>query len=172
MQGSSSDGTESGSLSWIADHMDWVYESDETDPAIIFNGPPDSKNTAGLVGHDGEDAVSDAESVMRKMPVTADPGVLPSDEINPEGRIFFGGIWWDPSWAEDMDLYDDHEYWRCEDDAVLEEVNPEEEEDPEEVNPEEEEDPEEMNPEEEDLEGGNSVGDNKEESFTGSNITP
>ena len=89
MQGSSSDGTESESLSWIADHMDWVYESDETDPAIIFNGPPDSKNTAGLVGHDGEDAVSDAESVMRTMPVTADPGVLPSDEINPEGRIFF-----------------------------------------------------------------------------------
>ena len=42
-----------------------------------------------------------------------------------------------------MDPYDDHEYWRCEDDAVLEEVNPEEEEDPEEVNPEEEEDPEE-----------------------------
>ena len=149
MQGSSSDGAESESLSWIADHMDWAYESDETDPAMILNGLPDSKNTAGLVGHDGEDTVSDAESVMRKMPVTADPRVLPSDEINSEGRIFFGGIWWDSSWAEDMDLYDDHEYWRCENDAILEEVNPEEEEDPEEVNPEEEEDPEEVDPEEE-----------------------
>ena len=94
------------------------------------------------MGHDDEDAVSEAESAMRKMPVTVDPGVLPSDELNPEGRIFFGGIWWDYSWAEDMDLYDDHEYWGCEDDAVL----GEEEEDPEEENPEEEEDPEKVDP--------------------------
>ena len=66
-----------------------------------------------------------------------------------------------------MDLYDDHEYWRCENDAMLEEVVPEEEEDPKEVDPEEEKDP-----EEEDQKGGDSVGDNKDESFTGSNITP
>ena len=77
-----------------------------------------------------------------------------------------------------MDLYDDHEYWRCENDAILEEVVPEEEKDPEEVNPEEEDDPEEVDPEEEedpeeeDLKGGDSVGDNKDESFTDSNITP
>ena len=30
-----------------------------------------------------------------------------------------------------MDLYDDHEYWRCEDDTIMEEEDPEEE-DPEE----------------------------------------
>ena len=56
-----------------------------------------------------------------------------------------------------MDLYDDHEYWRCENDAMLEEVDPEEEEE---------------DPEVEDQKGGDSVGDNKDESFTGSNITP
>ena len=147
--------------------MDQVYESNETDPAIIFNGPPDSKDTVGLEGHDEEDAVSDAKSAIRNMPVTVDLGVLPGDELKPEGRIFFGGIWWDSSWAEDMDLYDDHEQWRCENDAILEEVVLEKEGDPEEVDPEEEEDP-----EEEDQKRGDSVGDNKDESFTSSNITP
>ena len=39
MTGSSSDGSGSESLSWMADHMDWDFESDETDPAIIFKGP-------------------------------------------------------------------------------------------------------------------------------------
>jgi len=66
-----------------------------------------------------------------------------------------------------MDLYDDHEYWRCEEDAIMEEVAPEEEEDLEEEDPEKEEDP-----EEEDHKGGDPVGDNKDESFTSSNITP
>ena len=110
MPGSSSDSSKSESLSWIADHIDWVYESDETDLKIIFIGSPDSKDTVGLVGHNDEDTVSDAESAIKNVPVTVDLGVLPNDELKPQGRIFFGGIWWDSSWAEDMDLYDDHEY--------------------------------------------------------------
>ena len=94
MHGSSSDSSESESLSWIVDHMDWVYESDETDPEIIFNSPPDSKDTMGLVGHDDEDTVSDAESAIRNVPVTVDLGVLPDDELNPKEGSFlevFGG---------------------------------------------------------------------------------
>ena len=63
MPGSSSDGSGSESLSWMADHMDWDYESDETDPEIIFNAPPNSKDAVGLVGHDDEDTVSGAEVV-------------------------------------------------------------------------------------------------------------
>jgi len=175
MTGSSSDGPGSESLSWSADHMDWDFESDETDPAIILKGPPDSKDTGVRMGQDDKDETSEAESAIRNVPTTVELGVLPNDEMNPEGRIFFGGIWWDSSWVEDMDLYDDHENWGCEYDAVLEE----EEEDPEEVDPEEE-DPEEVNPEEEDpeeeeeedIEGDDSVRDDREESFSGSNITP
>ena len=68
--------------------------------------------------------------------------------------------------SEDMNLYDDHEYQKCEDDVIMEGEDPEEEEDLKEVHPEEE------NPEEEDHKGGDSVGDNKDESFTDSNITP
>ena len=38
MSGSSSDGPELESLSWIADSMDWEFESDETDPKVILKG--------------------------------------------------------------------------------------------------------------------------------------
>ena len=67
-------------------------------------------NAVDLVGHDDEDTVSDAESVVRNVPLTMDLGILSNDELSPQGRIFVGGIWWDSSWAEDMDLYNNHEY--------------------------------------------------------------
>ena len=82
--------------------------------------------------------------------------------------MFYGGIWWNSTWVEDMDLYDDHEYWRCDDDAIMEEEDPEEEdpeEDPEEEDPEED-------PEEGVHKGETSAGDSKDESFTDSNTTP
>jgi len=81
------------------------------------------------------------------------------------------------TWAEDIDLYDDHEYWECEDDVIMWKVDPKEEdpeENPEEEDPEEdpeEEDPEE-DPEEEVQKGKVSVEDCKDESFTDSNTTP
>ena len=175
MTGSSSDSPRSESLSWTADHMDWDFESDETDPAIILKGPPDSKDTGVRMEQDEKDEISEAESAIRDAPATVDLGVLPNDEMDPEGRIFVGGIWWNSSWVEDMNLYDDHENWGCDYDAVLEEVeeeeNLEEEEDPEEEDPEED-DPEELNQEEEDPEEEEPVGDDREESSSGSNITP
>ena len=79
----------------MANHMDWDYKSDETDPEIIFNAPPDSKDAVSLMGHDGEDTVSDAESVIRNVPVTVVLGVLLDDELKLQGRIFlevFDGI--------------------------------------------------------------------------------
>ena len=48
----------------------------------------------GLEGHDDDDTVSDAKSAIRNVPVTVDLGVLPDDELKPQGRIFlevFGG---------------------------------------------------------------------------------
>jgi len=166
MTGSSSDGPESESLSWIADQMDWDFESDETDPDIILKGSPDNLGAGIRMGQDEEDDISEAESAIRNAPAAEDLGVLPNEEMNPDGRIFVGGIWWNSSWVEDMDLYDDNEDWGCNFDAVLEEVEEEPvEEEPEEEEPEEE-DPEEEDPEEE------PVGDDREESSTGSNITP
>ena len=93
----SSDSSESESLSWMANSMDWDYESDETNPEIIFISPMDSNDIVGLVGHDDEDTVSDAESAIWNMPVIEDQGVVPDDELVPQGRMSFGGIWWNSS---------------------------------------------------------------------------
>ena len=156
--------------------MDWDYESDETDPKTIFIGPKDSDDTTGLVGHNNKDTISDVESAIRNMPMTEDHGVILDDELEHQGKMFFGGIWSNSTWAEDMDLYDDHKYWECEDDAIMGKVDPKEEdpeENPEEEDPEEdpeEEDPEE-DPEEEVQKGKVLVEDSKDESFTGSNTT-
>ena len=127
----------------------------------------DSNETVSLVRYDDDDTVSDVESATKNMPVTEDQEAIPNDEFEPQEEMFFGGIWWDSSWAEDMNLYDDHEYWRFEEEVIMEEEDPEEE------NPEEgpeEEDPEEDR-EEEDFKGGDSAGVSKDESFTDSNIT-
>jgi len=170
MTGSSSDGPESESLSWIADQMDWEFESDETDPDVILKGPPDSSDAGIRLGQNEKDDINEAESAIRDAPAAEDLGVLPNDEMNPDGRIFVGGIWWNSSWVEDMDLYDDNENWGCDFDAVLEEAEEEPvEEEPEEEDPEEE-DPEEEDPEEDPEE--EPVGDDREESSSGSNITP
>jgi len=167
MSGSSSDGPESESLSWIADPMDWDFESDETDPNVILKGSPANLDAGVRMGQDEADDINEAESAIRDTPVTEDLGVLPNEEVNPDGRIFVGGIWWNSCWVEDMDLYDDNENWGCDFDTVLEEIEEEEpmEEEPVEEEPIEEE-PEEEDPEEE------PVREDREESSSGSNITP
>ena len=75
----------------------------------------------------------------------------PSGTIHSQGRILFGGVWWNSSWAQNWDLYDDHDYWKCEDDIMIEE----------------EEDPEEIEPKERKAED-----DEREENSTGSNENP
>jgi len=172
MSGSSSDGPESESLSWIADPMDWEFESDETDPNVILKGSPDDLNAEIHMGQDEADDINEAESAIRDAPVAEDLGVLPNEEMNPDGRIFVGGIWWNSCWVEDMDLYDDNENWGCDFDTVLEEEEEEPvEEEPMEEGPEEEEPVEEEPIEEEDPEE-EPVREDQEESSSGSNITP
>ena len=77
------------------------------------------------------DTISDVESAVRKMSVTEDQGDPPDNGVESQGRMFFGGIWWKSSWGKDLDLYDDHDYWKYDDDAIMEEEDSEEE-DPEE----------------------------------------
>ena len=59
--------SETESLSWIANSMNWDYESDETDPETIFIGPKGSANMMGVVGHNNKDTIRDAESIIRNM---------------------------------------------------------------------------------------------------------
>jgi len=167
----SSEGSEMESQSWIANSMDWDYESDETDPKTIFSRPKGSTNMMGVAGRNKENTIKDAESVIRNMPGIEDQEGASDAEVESPGKMFYGGIWWNSNWIEDMDLYDDHEYWRCGDDSIIEE-DPEE--DPEEEDPEE--DPEEEDPEEDPEEGVHkgeaSAGDSMDKSFTDSNTTP
>ena len=167
MSGSSSDGPKSESLSWIADPMDWDFESDETDPNVILKGSPANLEAEARMGQEESDDSNEAESAIRDVPVTEDLGVLPDEEMNPDGRIFVGGIWWNSCWVEDMGLYDDNKNWGCDFDAVLEEVEEEpEEEEPMEEEPMEEEPVEEEDPEEK------PAREDRAESSSGSNITP
>ena len=54
--------------------------------------------------------VGDAESVIGDLLLIETPEVVMNDEIGPQGKIFFRGIWWDSSCAQNWDLCDDHEY--------------------------------------------------------------
>ena len=67
--------------------------------------------------------------------------------------------------AQNQNLYDDHDYWRCDDDTIIEGEEDPEEEDLEEEDPEEE-DPNEEDPEEESPKGKES------ENNTGSKVNP
>ena len=84
-----------------------------------------------------------------------------SNEVESQGRISFGGIWQNASWAHDLDLYDDYEYGKYDDDIIIESEDPKEG---------DEEDPNEENLEEENLRGEDSNNDSKEGSSIGSNI--
>jgi len=53
--------------------------------------------------------VSDTESVRGDLLMSEARDDTVDDEVEPQGKIFFGGIWWDSSWARNWDLYDDHD---------------------------------------------------------------
>ena len=53
----------------------------------------------GQVGYKDVDSVSDAESVIENLSMTETHEDTPDDEVEPQGGMFFGGIWWNSSWA-------------------------------------------------------------------------
>ena len=54
---------------------------------------------------------------------------------SPKEKIFLESIWWDARSTQNWDLYDDNDYWRCDDDITMDSEAPEEE-DSEEEDPE------------------------------------
>jgi len=118
---------DSSSESWVADSMDWGYESDETDPA---------ETIAPLNWVDCEEVESQASN--KPEPTNVDTGSLVGDSletpvtehsstINEETRrgFTYGGVFWNETWEKDMDLYDDLDDWCCAGDESSEE-DPEE----------------------------------------------
>ena len=123
----------------------------------------DNDVEASLIGEKDIVVTVDDESSIGDLPMSETLDAALSNGVESEGRISFGGIWWNASWAHDWDLYDDYEHWKYDDDIIMESEDLKKE-DPEE---EDEEDSEEENPE-----GKDSNNDSKEESSTGSNINP
>jgi len=128
----SASNSDSSSKSWIADSMDWGYESDETDPA---------KMIMPLNWIDGEEVESQASNKPEPTPVDTSSVIGDSVEVSvvehsstikEETRrgFTYGGVFWNETWEKDMDLYDDLDDWHCAGDESSEE-------DPEEEDPEE-----------------------------------
>ena len=90
----SSDSSRSDGSSWKADIIDWDYESDETDPEMIFHDPIDNDDVVSVMEEENINVVGDAECVIKDLPITKALNVILSDEVEPQEKISFGGIWW------------------------------------------------------------------------------
>ena len=107
--------------------MDWGYESDETDPAemIVPLNRVDYEEVESQASNEPEPTNVDTESFVGdslEIPVTEH-----STTIKEETRrgFTYGGVFWNETWEEDMDLYDDLDNWCCAGDESPEE-DPEE----------------------------------------------
>jgi len=96
----SSDSSGSDGSSWEADTIDWDYESDKTDPEIIFHDPIDIDDVVSVKEKENIDVVADAESVIGDLSITEALNAALSDEIEPHEKISFGGIWRNSSWVQ------------------------------------------------------------------------
>jgi len=93
--------------------MDWGYESDEIDPEDIFVAPDhidyeevkfQASNEPELTIDDTESSVGDSSDVVEM----EDTSTI-KEEIR---RGFtYGGVSWDETWEDDMDLYDNLDDW-------------------------------------------------------------
>ena len=93
--------------------MDWGYESDEIDPEIILSVPVQVEqdeieshalNKLDLIVIDDESINGDPLNA-RDM---EDTGGL---EEGSKRGFTFGGMLWDASWVDDMNLYNDLDDW-------------------------------------------------------------
>ena len=95
---------------------------------MIFHDSVGMDDDVSMEEEENIDMVVDAESINKDLPKTEGLDTTLGDGIYSQGRISFGGVWWNSSWAQNQDLYDDHDYWRCDDDTMIDgEEDPEEE---------------------------------------------
>jgi len=97
----------------MAGFMDWGYESDETDPEIIFSAPDhiNHKKVESQASNEPELTIADTKSLVGdslEVGETGDTSAL--REENRRG-FTYGGLFWDGKWEDGMDLYDDLDDW-------------------------------------------------------------
>ena len=93
--------------------MEWGYESDETDHRMILSVPVqvEQEEVESQASNEIDLIISDDKSI------DGDP--LDVGEINDAGGLeegslrgfTYGGLLWDASWKDDMDLYNDLDDW-------------------------------------------------------------
>jgi len=93
----------------MVDSIDWGYESDETDPEDIIVAPDhiDYEKVEFQASNEPEPTIVDTESL-----VGDSFGVVEMEDtstIKEEARrgFTYGGVFWDETWEDDIDLYDD-----------------------------------------------------------------
>ena len=84
----------SGSLgsdgsSWEADTVDWEFESDETDPSMIFYNSLDmDDDNASIKEEENISMTVDAESIIEDLPKTEDLDAALGDDTDSQERYF------------------------------------------------------------------------------------
>ena len=99
----------------MAGSTDWGYESDETDPEVIFAAPDhlDHEEVESQVSNEPELTIVDTESLVKNSLDVVE--MEDTSVIKEETRrgFTYGGVFWDEKWEDDMDLYDDLDDWCC-----------------------------------------------------------
>jgi len=101
MSGFSSGISGSDGSSWEADTVDWEFASDETDPSIIVHNSSDmDDDDASIKEEENISMADDTESAIGDLPKNEDLDAALGDDTDSQGRILFGGVWWNSSWAQ------------------------------------------------------------------------
>ena len=93
--------------------MDWGYESDEIDPEDIFVAPNhiDYEEVECQASNEPELTIVDTESLVgNSLDVVEMENTSTIKEETRRG-LTYGGVFWDETWEDDMDLYDDLDDW-------------------------------------------------------------
>ena len=107
--------SDSSSASWMAGSMDWEYESDETDPEVIFAAPDhiDHEEVESQASNEPELTIVDTESLGGDSLDVEEMGDMSALKEDTWRGFTYGGAFWDEKWEDDMDVYDDLNDWCC-----------------------------------------------------------
>ena len=64
-----------------------------TNPKIIFHDPIDTDDVVSVMEEENIDMVVDAKSVIRDLSIIEALNAAFSDEVEPQEKIFYRGIW-------------------------------------------------------------------------------
>ena len=94
MSGFFSSSLGSDGSSWETDTVDWEFQSNETNPSMIFHNSLDmDDDDASIKEEENISIADDAESNTGELPKTKDLDVALEDDTESQGRIPFGGVW-------------------------------------------------------------------------------